>query len=267
MVTIDDVAARLRDTGSTRDASTAIRELRRLGWLVRLATSGTWAFIPPGQDELTDPYLPLRAWLVTDPDSGMRLAGEAAAWHLGYLDRAPHGKVRVWLPAGSRVPDGLRAHVHAIRIPWNDTQTGLVEPTARLLISRHLDLVSWASGLPAFGPEALLVQLAARPGSFTPWADLLTHLEVLVDDCADDRLALLLAGQSTAAWARAAYLLRAGGSPTRGTALFDRRPGRRIPKTYFGTSAEDRARRPVFVAEYGLIDRLVAPLQQAIGKA
>lgn len=86
-----------------------------------------------------------------------------------------------------------------------------LRPSTRFLARRHLDIVSWASGLPAFGPEALLVQLGARPASFGPWVDFVAHLEQLVDDCDDDKLAVLLAAQTVSTWQRAAYLLHSGG--------------------------------------------------------
>ena len=102
--------------------------------------------------------------------------------------------------------------------------------TTRLLLQRKLDIVSWASGLPAFGPEALIVQLATQPSSFHPWADLVAHLDQLVADCADEHLASLLADQSTSAWQRASYLLHAARQQSRGLQLLDQRPRRLLPK-------------------------------------
>jgi len=103
------------------------------------------------------------------------------------------------------------------------------------LLQRKLDIVSWASGLPAFGPEALIVQLAARPSSFHPWADLVAHLGQLVGDCDDERLATLLADQ--------------------------------LPKIKFERAGIDHGDPGVWMADYHLLDRLVAPLQLVLGKA
>jgi hypothetical protein len=116
VVTRHDIVDRLAEVGSDRDVESAIAELRRLGWLVGLAVHGAWAFIPPGQEEVVDPYLDLRAWRARDPAATFRLAGAAAAWHLGYLDRAPMGRVALWLPTGLRLPDGLRPVVSVTRI-------------------------------------------------------------------------------------------------------------------------------------------------------
>ncbi|MGH9105773.1 MAG: type IV toxin-antitoxin system AbiEi family antitoxin, partial [Acidimicrobiales bacterium] len=52
---------------------------------------------------------------------------------------------------------------------------------------------------------------SARPATFTPWAALVAHLDQLAGDVDVDRLAGLLACQSTSAWQRAGYLLHQGG--------------------------------------------------------
>jgi hypothetical protein len=270
VVTRDDIAHRLRDLDDDRDADATVSELRRLGWLVGLPVQGTWSFIPPGQDATADPYLPLRAWQARDPNAAFMLAGANAAWHLGYLDRSPQGRVAVWLAPGLRLLDGLRRYLSVVRIPWPDDARGVANASRALLLRRGLDLVTWASGLPAFGPEALIVQLASRPASFAPWSDLVTHLPDLINDCDDDRLLRLAAGQSTATWQRAAYLLHAGGHPNRGRRFFDRRPTRALPKTYFEYARRrtgDRDTPTEWIAEYYIVDRLIAPLQRDMSKA
>ena len=267
VVTREDISERLTDAGSDRDVDSTINELRRLGWLVGLPIHGVWAFIPPGQDQLADPYVVLRAWQARDPEAGFMLAGAAAAWHLGYLDRAPDQQTAVWLPAATRLPDGLRPHVSVVQLRWSGAATNLLGPSTKFLLQRKLDLVSWASGLPAFGPEALIVQLAARPSSFLPWADIITHLDRLADDCDDERLSTLLADQSTSAWQRAAYLLHAAGRPSRGLDLLDHRPRRPMPKVKFEHRSVGGAVSGMWAPEYHLLDRLIAPLQLVLGKA
>ncbi len=267
VLTREQIVERLTDAGSDREIDATINELRRLGWLVGLPIHGVWAFIPAGQDELADPYLALRAWQARNPDAGFMLAGAAAAWHLGYLDRAPDQQTAIWLPGATRLPDGLRPYVSLVQIRWARDAVNLIGPTTRLLLQRKLDIVSWASGLPAFGPEALIVQLAARPSSFLPWADLVAHLDHLVGDCDDKRLATLLADQSTSAWQRASYLLHTAGQPSRGLRLLDERPRRPMPKVKFEHTRLDHRDPGVWMAEYHLLDRLVAPLQLVLGKA
>lgn len=242
--------------------------MRRLGWLVGLAVHGAWAFIPPGQREVVDPYIDLRAWQARDPAAMFRLAGAAAAWHLGYLDRAPAGRVPLWLPARLRLPDGLRPVVSVTRIDWPPRAWDQLGPTAGLLSRRGLDLVSWSTGLPAFGPDALVVQLAGRPASFEPWSDLVAHLDVLVADVDDGRLATLLAGQSGSTWQRAVYLLHAGGQPRRGLDVLARRPPGAMPIAHFARpQAEAPAGGSLWAPEYRLMDDLIGSTQQLVGKA
>jgi hypothetical protein len=269
VVTREDVAERLAAIGDHRDVEATISELRRLGWFVGLPIQGTWAFIPPGQETVADPYLALRAWRARDPDTAFMLAGTAAAWHLGYLDRAPEGRTSIWLPKDHRLPDGLRPHVSVVHVKWGSDAATQLGPSTEFLLRRHLDIVNWAAGLPAFGPEALVVQLAARPASFRPWADVVAHLGQIVDDCDDDRIAVLMAGQSASTWQRAAYVLHAGGQPTRGIRLVERRPKRSMPKARFEhpeISPADEA-TALWVPQYHVLDRLIAPLQGLVGKA
>ena len=269
VVTTEDLALRLAEADCERELESAIRELRRLGWLVRLPVQGTWAFIPPGESAVSDPYLPVRAWLARDHDAGYMLAGAAAAWHLGYLDRQPQGRISIWLPAKKRLPDGLRPYVSVMRMSWNIKDTALLVPSTAFLVRRRLDIVSWATRLPAFGPEALLVQLAARPSSFDPWADIVAHLELLAKDCVDERLLPLLSGQSMSTWQRASYLIDAAGDSERGRALLAKRQREAMPSVKFSHPGirTSGATTGVWVPEYQLVDELVAPLLRGLGKA
>lgn len=267
VVTKGDLTQRLTEAGCGRDPDSAIRELRRIGWLVQLPVKGTWAFIPPGEAAISDPYLPLRSWLARDQNAGFMLAGASAAWHLGYLDRQPDGRIPIWLPPAKRLPDGLASYVSVVRIPWNAADTALLAPRPALLVRRRLDLVAWATGLPALGPEALLVQIATRPASFGPWADLVPHLDDLVADCSDERLERLLSGRPTSAWQRASYLLDSGGEPARGQALLAKRHTEVMPVTRFTTAHSRDRGESVWAPEYQLVDELVVPLLRVIGKA
>jgi hypothetical protein len=107
---------------------------------------GVWEFLPLGETVSIDPYLPLRAWRADDPAAVFALAGEAAAWHLGYLDRRFSGPVRVWLPEGARAPFGPRSHIGVVRLGWQASTAEHVGPDRTLLRRKRLDLSS--------GPQA-----------------------------------------------------------------------------------------------------------------
>lgn len=166
VVTRTDVDALLHELGVVRGTDDAIAELRRLGWLVHLGIAGTWTFIPPGQAEVVDPYLGLRAWdRIASP--GFHLSGANAAWFLGYLDRASDGKAQILLRAETLLPKGLRASVstlrcQTLRLPWSPSPHAL-EPIQRYLMRRRLDLVRWSDGLPCIGPRSTSGPARAPP--------------------------------------------------------------------------------------------------------
>lgn len=262
VVTRADIERYLEEVESDRNVDTTIRELVRLGWLVPSHLHGVWAYMPPGESDIVDPYIGLRGWRARDPDAVFVLAGEAAAWHLGYLDRRFDGRIAIWLPDLVRPPHGLRRFISVIRLGWGKNVASRLQPTPTLLRRRQLDLTSWASGLPAFGPEALVVQLAARPSSFGPWGDLVAHLDQLATDCDPQRLIELLKSQSLSAWQRAAYLLHRGGRIEHANEILRSRPPGRMPHVTLGDGPAGQ-----FSSEFGVTDRLVVTLQEQMGKA
>jgi hypothetical protein len=262
VVTRDDIADYLAETDSTREAEKTVNDLVRLGWLNASRRKGVWTYLPPGEDEIIDPYVGLRAWVASDPSATFALAGEASAWHLGYLDRRFTGPIAVWLPEGVRPPFGLRETVSVIRLGWPEAMRSQIGPSRSLLRKRRLDLTRWADGLASFGPEALLVQLSSRPASFLPWADIAVHLDDLADDCETERLTQLLQGQSASAWQRAAYLLDLGGNVDAADDVLQKRPQTRLSHVTIGNGDVGTRSK-----KFGITDRLVAPLMAAAGKA
>ncbi len=262
VVTRRDLGALIDEHGWDLDAERTAGQLQRLGWFAPVHLKGVWAFLPAGEDEITDPYIGLRGWRAREPEAAFALAGEAAAWHLGYLDRRFDGPVAVWVPSKVRLPYGLRAHLSVVTLGWRTEDAPHLGSNSALLLRRHLDLTDWAGRLPAFGPEALVVQLAARPASFGPWADLVARLDQWAADVDIDRLAGLLAAQSTSAWQRASYLLDQGGRHDDASQLLERRPVEAMPKIQFGTG-----RSGVWAPEFRLTDHLIAPLRDSLAKA
>jgi len=263
VVTRLDLGDHLEELGDARGLDRTINDLQKLGWLATLHLQGVWAFVPPGESVTVDPYLDLKGWRARDPLAVFALAGEAAAWHLGYVARRFDGPPAVWLPRKTMVPHGLRADFSVVRIGWSKEDVKLIRPAPKLLRKKGLDLTAWANGLPALGPEALLVQLSVRPSSFRTWADLVPNLGVLASDCDLVRLERLLRTQSASGWQRAAYLLARGGRREGGLELLGRRPnGRPMPKVALG-----RATGATWSREFRVNDSLVAPLQERLGKA
>jgi hypothetical protein len=262
VVTRADIASYLDELGLRREPEGTVRALVRLGWLRGTSSHGVWEFLPLGETVSIDPYLALRAWRADEPEAVFALAGEAAAWHLGYLDRRYDGPVRVWLPEGERVPFGARSHVAVVRLGWNASAADRVAPDRGFLRRKRLDLTQWASGLPTFGPEALLAQVSIRPASFKPWADLAAHITDLAGDCQADRLVALLEGQQPTAWQRAAYLLDIGGAHDSANAVMDRRGAAPLSHVTLG-----HGQAGDYSSRFNLTDRVVAPWQRLGGKA
>ena len=262
VVSRHDIASYLAELGDQRDVDDTIRQLVRLDWLQPSPSQGVWVFIPLGEDNVDDPYLSLRAWKAKSPDAVFALAGEAAAWHLGYLDRRFTGPPRVWIPKGDRVPFGARSRLTTAHLGWSRDVADRVGPSRAILRRRGLDLTRWAGGLAAFGPEALLAQLAIRPSSFKPWADLADHLQDLIGDCDVAVLSGLLAGQSSTAYQRAAYLAHIGGAPGLSDAILNLRGDAPMPHVFLGSGGVG-----VFASRFNVTDRLVAPRLMVAGKA
>ncbi|HEX4216614.1 MAG TPA: type IV toxin-antitoxin system AbiEi family antitoxin [Candidatus Dormibacteraeota bacterium] len=256
VLTLDDLSAYLAGEASPRDPARTARQLQRLGWLTPTPLNGAWAFVPPGEDEVVDRYLGLRAWRAREPEALFALAGEAAAWHLGYLDREFDGPVAVWIPRDTRLPFGLRSVVSEVTLGWHSEDAPRLGPSPQMLQRRRLDLTGWADGLPAFGPEALLVQVSARGASFRSWADLVPHLDQLASDCSLNRLIPLLAGRSASTWQRAAYLLDRGDQAEDAGALLAERPSGPLVKVQLGAGP-----RQSWAPRFQIVDHVVAPLQ------
>jgi hypothetical protein len=262
VLTRSDVSSYLDEVGMKRETDSTIRDLVRLGWLQRTSLRGVWKFMPLGESVSIDPYLPLRAWRADKPGAVFALAGEAAAWHLGYLDRRYGGPVRVWLPEGQRAPFGARSHIAVVRLGWHASAASHAGPDRMLLRRKRLDLTQWATGLPAFGPEALLAQVSIRPASFEPWADLAAHIVDLAGDCDADRLLALLKGQPPTAWQRAAYLLEVGQAHDSADAVMERRGPAKLSHVALGTGPTGD-----YSSRFNLTDRAVSPWRRLGGKA
>ena len=122
--------------------------------------------------------------------------------------------------------------------------------------------LSGRAGLRAFGPEALLVQVAARPSSFRAWADLVAQLDVLVEDCDVEKVIELLDGFSGSAWQRAAYIFDCTGASEDAHEVLKNRGVESTSAAQFGDGPT-----AVWSNEFNVNDRLIAPLQAQLGKS
>lgn len=257
IVTEATVAELIRDSASAGDARSRVKRLVRLGWLRPTAVRGAWAFLPPGVDELADPYLDLRAWRAVDPTARFALAGESALWHLGYLPRRPDA-VTLWVPLRSELARGLVGKMSLVTTKFpSDVDPKTMAPALALLKKRRLDLTAWSSRLPAFGPEALLVQMAQRPASVGSWVEVAPRLKDIVADIDIERLKRLLSASPDAAKQRAAYFCEIVGAHFHAAELL---PEKLVPVD-LGKKGPGRWDNVTHVT-----DRVVAPLLEANAK-
>jgi hypothetical protein len=97
-------------------------------------------FLPPGTDDVAAPYLDLRGWRATDTEVELCLAGDSAAWHLGYLNRAPD-RTTVWLSEKATLPKGLRGKINKVTTRFPEP----VDIPALVLVSSSRRSRSWGS--------------------------------------------------------------------------------------------------------------------------
>lgn len=239
------------------DPKIALARLIRQGWLRKTHFNGAYIFLPPGIDDINDPYVDLRAWRLIQPDIKFFLGGASTAWHLGYLDRMPK-RPTIWLDNSITFPKALRGRVGRVTTPFpKNVSAQALSPSVKLLRQKGLDLLHWAEGLPALGPEALLVQISARPKSFDAWVDLAGRLQEFSLDIDLNRLSPLLEASTGATRQRAVYLLRLGGR--RGVMGL-------LPKDLPAVKFEGKGPAN-WDAKTGVSDQLVAPLLHANAKA
>lgn len=230
-----------------------IARLRRGGWLLPLRTRGVWEFAPAarsGAFTSGDPLLELRAALAVRPEMVVCVSMESAAFRHGLTQHPPAREVLV---VGDHVV--VSGALKAYRL----VQLTLPEEASAPF-----------EGIPMHTVAGLLAAMAIKPGGYRDWANVSTWLPDAAaqvssrDDAQDtDRvvggLARLLADGPVAAWARAAYLLRAGGQEQAAGQLLSLAPQRPSGPVYLGP----RGRRGRYDAPTGVYDALLVDVTQS----
>lgn len=231
VVTRRQLAEVVRAAGIESPVDLVVQRLRELGWLLDLKTRGVWEFAPAaraGAYGSGDPFIELRATLARSPDASFAAAAESAAYLLGYTSRRPDREV-VSVPTAVTVPPALRAY--------------------RIVRWRARAPLAARDGLPVWNVSTLLAGMAARPSSFRDWPNVGEWIARAAADCPVDEVLLELAGHPRPAWARAAYLLDAGGRAEGAGALIAAAPAGSGP---FYLGPRDRPGR--YVTAFDVID-------------
>jgi len=206
VLTAGQLAAWAEEAGVAWPTRVIAQRLRQHGWLLDLITKGVWEFAPAsraGAFSSGDPFIELRATLARDPSAPYVVAAESAAYMLGLASRRPEPEV-IGAPEGVRAPKALQGF-RIVR--WQPAT-----PAAR-----H-------DGLPVWALSTLLAFMGARPGGYRDWPNVREWLGEAIRQVMVSGLAAELADRPRSAWARAAYLLHAGGHGEAAEDLMSRAP-------------------------------------------
>jgi len=220
-----------RQAGVPWPTDLVVRRLREHGWLLDLATRGVWEFAPAsraGAYGAGDPLVELRAVLARDPGAPYLVAAESAAFLLGLSSRRP-GSEAIGAPPGTRIPKALKEFRLVRWLP-------ALSPVSR-------------DGLPLWSTATLLAFMATRPAGYHDWPNVEEWISQAAAAATADECAQELHGRSRGAWARAAYLLEAGGARQTAAALMERAPEGSGPY-YLG----DRSRPGRYSRTYDVVD-------------
>lgn len=193
VVTVERLAAVMRQIGMDGDPRRLAYELQRAGWLGGLRSRHAWEFLPGargGPYGSGDRFVEFRAQHEVDPDWQGVLAMESTASVLGLAQRIPEQEVLA-LPASEPFPKALAGKWRYVHIDL--LEVGLVK----------------VNGLPSWNHEGLIVGIAARPSAYKDVAGLGQWLAELTHEVKVETIIELLRPMGSATRQRAAYLLGA----------------------------------------------------------
>lgn len=196
IVTVDRLAAVMRDVGLAGDPRTLAYDLQRGGWLGTLRSRNAWEFLPgarAGAYSSGDRFLEFRAQQALHPQWPAALAMESSAVLLGLAQRLPEREV-VALPDDAAFPKAMSGQWRCVRID---------------MPPEHLTQIE---GLPVWDRESLIVGIGIRPSGYKDVAGLGQWLSVTPYEVDLATVVELLAPAGAAARQRTAYLLHASGN-------------------------------------------------------
>lgn len=237
IVTREGIAEALTAAGDPRADDPArvaavVDGLRRHGWLLPLRPRGVWEFAPAsrsGPFRSGDPFTEMRAALSVRPGLQAAIAMESAAFRRGLAEHPPVPDVLV-------IPKGLPPHSVLSLRSYRLVRLDLPEEATTQVRGLYMHTVA-----------ALVASMAWRPTEYGDWPNVRTWLPDaaarlaaanpgLPDGGLTGRggLISLLKDAPHAAWARAAYLLRAGAQPAAAEAVLAAAPSRAPGPFYLG---------------------------------
>lgn len=163
--------------------------LKKEGWLIATSQRGVREFAPAavaGSYSKNDPLMPIKSFMIANPDTPCYLCMQSAAWVLGVADRLPsHTEV-----AFPEVP-----------------QKRISNQICRYYYKPNIELIT-KNGVPSLAPESVLVHMTTKPSNVRSWDSAMEWLPNLIYETDKDTILKELGGRPTSVHQRTGYLLQ-----------------------------------------------------------
>ncbi len=162
--------------------------LRKAGWLLPTSQRGVWEFSPAsmaGAFSKKDPLMPVKAYMMANPEAICYLCMQTAAWALGLADRIPSKRDLAFVNKPASVPKEIAAYHYA----------PVLEPIM-------------AKGVPCLTPESIIVHVSLKPGQIRSWESAMEWIPDVVYEINIGSLLKELSGRNDSVKRRTGYLLQ-----------------------------------------------------------
>lgn len=163
--------------------------LKKEGWLIATSQRGVWEFVPAavaGVYSKNDPLMPIKSFMIANPDTLCYLCMQSAAWVLGVADRLPS-------LTEAAFPEVSKKHLA------NQICSYYYKPNIEIVKKR---------GVPCLAPESLLVHMTTKPSNVRSWEGVLEWLPDLIYETDKEILLEELKGRPNSVLQRTGYLLQ-----------------------------------------------------------
>ena len=189
-----------RESIKTPSRIVALR-LREKGWLNTTEQQGVWEFIPAavaGPIPSSDPLIPLKAFILKNPETACALTFQSAAWAHDYADRIP-----------LRLEVAVEEQNARLRLP-RSIRSSTFRPILPPVFLRDV---------PVLSIESILVHMTTRPSAVRSWQSALEWLPSLAGNLDEHLLSEELKQRPYSVSIRTGYLLQ-GMRPDLAASLF-----------------------------------------------
>ena len=163
--------------------------LKKEGWLIATSQRGVWEFAPAavaGSYSKNDPLMPIKSFMIANPDTSCYLCMQSAAWVLGVADRLPsHTEVAF--------PEFPKKHLPIQILGY------YYKPNIEIVIKK---------GVPSLAPESVLIHMTTKPSNVRSWDSAMEWLPDLIYETDKEAILKELNGRPNSVHQRTGYLLQ-----------------------------------------------------------